>query len=165
MSDTSSKQTLKDTQIRLIQWNENERKRRMHYIYILLVWVAAFILVLPIFLICRILPKWVPCKLIIFLILLCALGGSIYLYWDLLRRDPTDYDRLKMDPPSPPPTQTSNQHVVYNIGFCTSSNCCAQGTTWDPINAVCISTSAHIDDITCHSNAYSQQLKDIIKNL
>jgi len=136
-----SNQNLKDIKIRLIQWNENERKRRMHYIYILLVWIAAFLFILPIFLLCRILPKWVPCKLIIFLILVSALGGSIYLYWDLLKRDPTDYDRLQLDPPSPPPSQTSSQHVVYNIGACINSSCCSQGTVWDPVNSYCTSTT------------------------
>lgn len=134
---------LKDTQYRLIQLNNNERKRRMHYIYIILIWVGAFLIIFCMIMLCKLLPVWIPCKIFIFLIVLTACCVSIYLYWDLTKRDPTDYDKLKLPPPDLVTSGTgmpasNTDFAMFALGFCTSASCCASGTTWDSVNSVCI---------------------------
>lgn len=140
--EEEKKQT-KDTRFRMMQLNTNDRKRRLHYTFILLIWVGAFILIMFLIFACKFLPSWMPCKLIIALIFLTAMGASLYLYYDLQKRDPMDYDRLNLGPPdfAQPPTNTKmseNDFAAFTLGFCTSASCCSTGTKWDDVNKKCI---------------------------
>lgn len=149
LTEVQKEESVKDTKMRLIQLNENDRKRRMHYIYILLIWVGAFILILLLIFICKALPPWIPCKLCIWFILLAAIGASVYLYMDLLKREPTDYDQLHLAPPdlpqSGPQRNSQTDFAYYTLGMCTNSYCCANGTEWDAVHNVCVAGGTHTD--------------------
>lgn len=138
----------KDTKFRIIQMNDNWRKRKMHYTYILLVWVAAFVIILLLTFICKWLPVWVPCKLVIWILVLAALGVSAYLMNDLQIRDPLDYDRPQLAPPkieTPPIDSSSNDGSnSFRFGLCNNESCCSAGTVWDPTQYVCVADLSYV---------------------
>lgn len=136
--------TDKATTMRMIQLNENTKKRRMQFTYIILIWVAAFLIIIFLLLFCKFLPEWFPCNLFIWLVVMAALFGTFYLYRELSFRDNTDYDKLSLVPPSEIKSNKnktiddiSNNDYDLSLGNCTGKECCEIGTFWNANKGRC----------------------------
>lgn len=130
------------TETRLIELNENRRKRNLQWIYIVCIWIVSFALVLVIIFLCSFLPSWLPCNILISIVLSIAGIMTIYLYFDMNRKDPNDFDKLDL---APPDISFNSQFITsspFDLSFstCIGKDCCSSiaGTTWDQGNAVCI---------------------------
>ena len=130
------------TESRLIELNENRRKRNLQWIYIVCIWIVALAIVLVIIFLCSFLPAWLPCNILISIVLGFAGIASVYLYMDMNRKDPNDFDKLDL---APPDISFNSQFIAkssFDLSFntCVGEQCCSltAGTTWDQGNAVCI---------------------------
>lgn len=165
----AKKEDLKATKFRMIQLHGNDKKRKMHYTFMILIWVGAFLLIIVLIFICKFIPSWFPCMLFIGLVLLVAMGATVYLYMDLVKRDPMDYDRLHLGPPDivfPPQKVSDTDYAAFTLGFCTSANCCSRGTTWDSVNSKCIANGILIDSSNndVEPNAFQMFASDLSNN-
>ena len=170
----AKKEELKATKFRMIQLHSNDKKRKMHYTFMILIWVGAFLLIIILIFLCKSIPAWFPCKLFIGLVLVVAMGATVYLYMDLVKRDPMDYDRLHLGPPDivvPPQKVSDTDFAAFTLGFCTSANCCSRGTIWDSVNSKCIANGILIDsshnDVAASTpnNALQMIANDISNNI
>ena len=131
-----------NTETRLIELNENRRKRNLQWIYIVCIWIVCFSIVLVVIFLCSFLPSWLPCNILISIILGFAGIMTIYLYLDMNRKDPNDFDKLDL---APPDISFNSQFVAsssldLSFNTCIGKDCCSSiaGTIWDQGNAVCI---------------------------
>jgi len=130
------------TEARLIKMNENRRKRNIHLIYIVCIWILCFTTILVIIFLCSFLPTWLPCNILISIVLGFGFIMTIYLFMDMRKKDPNDFDKLDLAPPD----ISFNSEFITNSSFdlsfntCVGKDCCSSiaGTVWDKGNTVCV---------------------------
>ena len=129
------------TEARLIELNENRRKRNLQWIYIVCIWIVSLIIVLIVIFLCSFLPSWLPCNILISIILGFAVIMTIYLYIDMKKKDPNDFDKLYLAPPDISFNSQFISKSSFDMSFntCIGKDCCSSilGTIWDQGNAVC----------------------------
>lgn len=144
LNDTRAKQkTELDTEARLILLNENRKKRNLQWIYVICIWIVCLILVLLIVFFCSFLPSWLPCNILISIILGFAAVMTLYLYLEMNKKDPNDFDKLNLAPPDISFNSTyipKNSGLDLSLNVCVGKDCCSAlaGTVWDSGNTVCV---------------------------
>jgi hypothetical protein len=128
-----------------------------------MVWVSAIILILLFVYLNRFLC--VPFKFFFALIVTGAIIWSAYLLYQIQRRDPTDFDKLRLDSPrlnsSPSSINTSSYGLspgLNNSSDCVGSECCDTGLIYDKINKICVIDTSQSDSsqgFTTIEQAYS----------
>lgn len=130
------------TETRLIELNENRKKRNLQWIYIVCIWIVCLAIVLVIIFLCSFLPSWLPCNILISIVLGFAGIMTVYLYMDMNRKDPNDFDKLDLAPPDISFNSQFISSSTFDLSFstCVGKDCCSSiaGTTWDQGNAICV---------------------------
>lgn len=146
------------TEARLIKLNENRRKRNLQWIYIVCIWIIAFSSVLLVIFLCSFLPSWLPCNILISIILGFAGIMTVYLYLDMNNKDPNDFDKLDLAPPdiSFNSQFISKSNLDLSFNTCIGKDCCSSiaGTVWDSGNAVCIREGFETGQLNDHVGIY-----------
>lgn len=139
------------TESRLIEMNENRRKRNLQWIYIVCIWIVCLAIVLVLIFLCSFLPSWLPCNILISIVLGFAGIMTVYLYLEMNKKDPNDFDKLDL---APPDISFNSQFIQkssfdMSLNMCVGKDCCSSSTIWDQANTVCIREgfdSERVDD-------------------
>jgi hypothetical protein len=127
------------TQNRMIEFNENLRKRYAAFNYIIVTWVIAFLLLFIILLLSRFFPF--PTSFLITVIIAIAIIVSGWKLYDIYSRWNMDYEVYKLQPPvlqtvkydadghliTPAPVSAS---ASSDKAECVGAKCCSQETVW-----------------------------------
>ena len=129
---------------RMMQLNDSNRKKYYAYINIIMVWVSAIILILIFVYLNRFFG--VPFKFFFALIVTGAIIWSAYLLYQIQKRDPTDFDKLRLNGPkiSSSPgsintTSTGSKNITptptttlsNNSNVCVGQDCCPDGYNYN----------------------------------
>ena len=131
-----------ETKNRLIVLNDNQRKRNIQWIYITVVWVITLLAVLMIILVCKLLPEWFPCNIIIGILIGIGCILTIIILMNLAKRNPMNYDQLNLQ--SPTLIDSSGSFISdasgsWGLKGCVGSQCCdPTSTVWISDQAKCI---------------------------
>lgn len=131
-----------ETKNRLIVLNDNQRKRNIQWIYITVVWVITLLAVLMIILVCKLLPEWFPCNIIIGILISIGCILTIIILTNLAKRNPMNYDQLNLQ--SPTLVDSSGSFISdasgsWGLNGCVGSQCCdPTSTVWVSDQARCI---------------------------
>ena len=136
-----------DGQKRSINIDINYRKRYAAYLQIFI----AFIIALSIYVVFASVDSMsynisplVMNSITGLIIFLCVMY-SIYVYFQILRRQPNDFDKLQFDPPDQkhfkPTVQPDPSKIIHSTGTCEQASCCNLGTHWNSEYGVCVSNS------------------------
>lgn len=131
-----------ETKNRLIVLNDNQRKRNIQWIYITVVWVITLLAVLMIILVCKLLPEWFPCNIIIGILISIGCILTIIILSNLAKRNPMNYDQLNLQ--SPTLIDSSGSFISdasgsWGLNGCVGSQCCnPTSTVWASDQARCI---------------------------
>jgi hypothetical protein len=134
------------TQNRMIEFNENTKKRYIAFNYIIIVFIIAFVIVFIILLLARFFP-FIPSTFMVSIILAIAIIVCFLKYYDVSSRWNMDYDVYNLNPPIiysntisdltnnvNEPTDLSNNILKECVG----STCCSSDTVWDQVKNLCL---------------------------
>jgi uncharacterized membrane protein (DUF485 family) len=122
-----------ETGERMLKLNDSNRKRYYAYISIIMIWVCTIVLVILLVYMNRFLG--VPFNFFFAIIVTVAIVWSVWIFYSINIRDPTDYDKLNLDGPNASDvTSTSNwftevgakNNLDYTApsAFCIGADCC-----------------------------------------
>jgi hypothetical protein len=164
---------------RAIELNDSYRQRYEMYIKMVVVVVFGLAILLTFQMIGKYFPM-IPSFVISLLIaidILVVVFMCYFIYLDILRRDPLNFNELNLSGPAvltPDQIKASTEKAkasgnllgTVNLGQCIGVSCCSTGTVWDASNSYCVpgslDASGNISSFTTLSLAY--QTGDLHKN-
>jgi len=117
-----------ETGERIMQLNDSNRKKYYSYVSIVIIWVCVIILILLLVYLNRYLG--VPFNFFFAIIVTIAILWSGWILYNISLRDPTDYDRLNLEPPNLGPSTNASDNLSNSIfsnsnnSECIGAECC-----------------------------------------
>lgn len=135
------------SQERLIELNDSQRKKQSQYNYIILILVIALILFILLVKIKSVFP-FIPDFIISFLIIILffvSLIYIIYILYSISNRDHINFDKIILQPPSEADPNAKQNAIksgnllktFYNSNNCIGEDCCSKDSLWNQYTNKC----------------------------
>jgi len=118
-----------ETGERIMQLNDSNRKKYYAYVSIVIIWVCVIVLILLLVYLNRYLG--IPFNFFFAVIVTTAVLWSGWILYTISLRDPTDYDKLNLEPPNLGPSANAGDLLAGNNLFgtnngptCVGAECC-----------------------------------------